>query len=61
MTLFVPLSELENLLERGRSEPIDRIGAAMRRLEIDGLAVRLAISTEVTVGPQPCLAAKLVP
>jgi hypothetical protein len=61
VTLFLPLSEVERLLQGAGSQVIARIGKCVHRLDTDGLAVRAVISTEVAIGPEPRLAAKLVP
>lgn len=60
-TAFLPLVELESLLQGLPSSPIERIQACVEQLEGSGQPVRLTVSTEIVNDPEPRLAVKFQP
>jgi len=61
VSIFLPLVEVESVLQGLPSASVDRIANAVQRAEAAGTPTRLTIATEVTMGREPLLTVKLAP
>ena len=61
VTVFLPVAEVESYLAGRASVGAERIRGLVWRLERDREPVRLAIRSEISVGPQPRLSVELTP